>query len=275
MNQSELNYSAYKYCETNKDKFISSMKPALKTKIITVAYFRFFQNGKYLYLCNDLKWVEFCLKEIHNNESTSLGKEIGEVGENDYHCYLWPTENKDFLLNALYENNIWNGLSLFKKLNDDSIELWGFAAEVNNSNMKHFYIENLNSLKEITKLCKLQNNDIFNLYKNEDLAIYKNHIGYASSEDSIKKHRLKKFLEETNYKKYPMIVNGEEIFLAKREKECMELLAMGKSAKEVAVDMLLSYRSVEKYVDNIRKKTGIKKQSSLVKSFNSSIEEWL
>ena len=273
MDAQEINYTAFKYCEANKSKFVLGMEPVLNSPITTIAYFRFFQNGKYLYLCNDLKWVKFCLEKIHENNSTSLGKQVGKTTEHGYLCYLWPTDTNDYVLSALYEHNIWNGLSLFKKLDDNSVELWGFATTRENINIHNFYLDNLDSLKESTKLCKLQYGDIFST-DDAELAVYKNHKDYTESKDVNTEKNLKKFISETNIKRYPLISDGKEFFLSNRENECVSLLSIGNSVKEVADKIDLSTRSVEKYIENIRKKIGVRQQSSIVKLYRNSTKEW-
>lgn len=65
---------------------------------------------------------------MHNNEGTFLSKEIGHVPEDDYYRFLLPTKKSDYLMSALYDYNIWNGLSIFKQ-REDSIKLGGFAAD--------------------------------------------------------------------------------------------------------------------------------------------------
>ncbi len=100
-------------------------------------------------LCNNLAWVRFCLQNVHNNEGTSLGKEISHVPHNNYYCFLWPTQKTDYLMSALYEFNIWNGLSIFKQ-KGNSIELWGFASDRQAENLQSFYVENIELLKDFT-----------------------------------------------------------------------------------------------------------------------------
>jgi len=53
-----------------------------------------------------------------------LGKEIRHVPEDDYYCFLWPNQKSDYLMSALYDYNIWNGLSMFKSMFDSCSKEW-------------------------------------------------------------------------------------------------------------------------------------------------------
>jgi DNA-binding CsgD family transcriptional regulator len=52
--------------------------------------------------------------------------------------------------------------------------------------------------------------------------------------------------------------------LSTREQECSEFLLKGKSAKETAKILGLSYRTVEAHITNIKRKLGCRKISALV-----------
>ena len=54
------------------------------------------------------------------------------------------------------------------------------------------------------------------------------------------------------------------IGLTSREKEVLEQVAMGSSAKEVARDLSLGSRTVEKHIDNIRLKLHARNKPHLI-----------
>jgi hypothetical protein len=87
-----INFSAYKYAESQLNDILFLCAPLFKLNIKIFAYFLFFPDGRYMCLCNNLEWVQYCLQNVHNNEGTSLGKEIGHAVSDDYHCFLWPTQ---------------------------------------------------------------------------------------------------------------------------------------------------------------------------------------
>lgn len=56
----------------------------------------------------------------------------------------------------------------------------------------------------------------------------------------------------------------DSIYLSKRELECLRLTVMGKPAKQVAFNLGLSPRTVEEYLDNIKRKMNVSSKSALI-----------
>ena len=272
MSPEEINSQAYKYAESTVFKFNEICHPIFKTGIKTFAYFRFFNTGKYIYLCNELNWLRFCLENIHSNADTSLGQEIGHVPEDKYHCFLWPTVKTDYLMSALYDFNIWNGLSIFKQ-REDSVELWGFAADRQTENMQDFYIENIELLKCFTASFNLNAADLI-LPTNSNLAIYKDFkASFQMDEYNIQK--INEFIKATSIKKRPLITSNGEIFLSTKELECLNLLASGKNAKQIAKNLRSSLRTIEKHLENIKHKLPCSNKATLIKTYKDSVFYWL
>ncbi len=60
-----------------------------------------------------------------------------------------------------------------------------------------------------------------------------------------------------------------DIYLSKRETECVTLLAKGNTAKEIAAQLNLSPRTIEHYIENVKNKLGVSTKSELLyKIFN-------
>lgn len=269
-----INFSAYKYAEAKHEELAALCSPLLKLNISTFAYFRFFPNGRYLYLCNHLDWVQFCLKNVHNNEGTSLGQEIKHALEDNYHCFLWPTEKTDYLMSALHDFNIWNGLSIFKQ-REDSIELWGFAANCNTENLQNFYIENIELLKKFTSAFNREAAEII-IPHDDYLAIYKDfklQNPKPPQDDQVQK--INEFITATSIDKYPIIVDSKEIVLTEREMQFVTLLVAGKNAKQIASQFNLSQRTVEKHFENVKSKMGYRDKESIFRIYKENLQYWL
>ena len=273
MNASDLNFRAYQYAESMTDKLITICHPLFELSIKVFAYFRFFNDGRYLYLCNDLNWVRFCLQNIHNNEGTSLGGEINHVSHDGYHCYLWPTVKTDYLMTALYDHNIWHGLSIFRQ-RTDSIELWGFAGDRQSENMQSFYIENLELLKDFTLSFNMNAADII-IPNNNKLAIYKDFKPYNTVIDSYESKKIREFIKATPILKHPLLTSSGEIYVSKKELECLTLMVAGKSAKHISLQLNISHKTVEKHLEHIKRKLGCKEKTVICKIFKDSIMNWL
>lgn len=57
---------------------------------------------------------------------------------------------------------------------------------------------------------------------------------------------------------------SENVSMTKRERECLLYLSQGKSAKEIARLLNLSWRTIEYYIENMKKKWGCTKRTELV-----------
>lgn len=64
--------------------------------------------------------------------------------------------------------------------------------------------------------------------------------------------------------KKPQNITLNGVLLTKREIECLRLTMNGYTAKKIAKKLLISYRTVEEYLTNIRIKTNINSKSELV-----------
>lgn len=59
-----------------------------------------------------------------------------------------------------------------------------------------------------------------------------------------------------------------QINLTNRELDCANLLAKGFTAKMIAIQLNLSYRTIEEYINNLKHKTGKHTKAELVNYFN-------
>lgn len=66
------------------------------------------------------------------------------------------------------------------------------------------------------------------------------------------------------------------IFLAKQQSVCLVLLMQGKSAKEIALAMGLSHRTVQHYVERVRYILGCSSNKELIIAYGNQVasEEW-
>lgn len=232
MQATDINLSAFKYAKATFDTFSSLCSPLSELNIPGFAYLRLFNNGRYLYLCNDLNWLEFSLNNNgHFNQGALLERELMQVrdAKTNVHCYLWPTEQTDQLMSALSSFNIWNGLSIYKP-REDSIEIWAFSANREAKDIQNFYIQNIENLKKFTTYFNANGSDIL-LPESDALAHYTpaSDQRFSINRNSFDIHT---FLEITDINKFPIITHRGEIFLSQKEILCLHHLAVGKSAKK-------------------------------------------
>ncbi len=175
-------------------------------------------------------------------------------------------------MSALYDFDIWNGLSIFKQ-REDSIELWGFAANCQAENMQDFYIENIELLKDFTVSFNLNAADLI-FPTNKNLACYKD-FKPSQHIDEYDGKKIDEFIKATPINKRPLITSAGEVFLSTKELACLNLLAVGKNAKQIAHILKISMRTIEKHLENIKLKVGSANKIDIIKLYKDSVFNWL
>lgn len=66
--------------------------------------------------------------------------------------------------------------------------------------------------------------------------------------------------------------NNPSIKFTRREKECLESLSSGKSAKQIARDLSISPRTVEAHIDNMKFKLGCRTRIELLSRLNFNVD---
>jgi two-component system, OmpR family, aerobic respiration control sensor histidine kinase ArcB len=69
--------------------------------------------------------------------------------------------------------------------------------------------------------------------------------------------------------------NDQALPISKREKECLKYIKSGYTAKEIARQMSISYRTVQNHVENIKAKLGCQNQSQLITLLHQFISKTL
>lgn len=79
--------------------------------------------------------------------------------------------------------------------------------------------------------------------------------------------------DQTSQKTISNTNNPIEYLLTNREKECLSLTIRGKSSKQVTYELSISSRTVEEYLNNIKKKLGVFSKAELIeKTFDLYIQ---
>ena len=107
-----------------------------------------------------------------------------------------------------------------------------------------------------------------NFYPQNNLFFFKEKHNHELIESNLSRDCLDKFIEQTPLQQYPLRGKTGQIYLSKRESECLLQLSLGKTAKETARALDLSPRTVEFYLNNIKEKTDCRTRTELVRAFN-------
>jgi DNA-binding CsgD family transcriptional regulator len=100
-----------------------------------------------------------------------------------------------------------------------------------------------------------------------DNAIYAQFFHLLEKNFAIKRIKLLDTKIATSDSLRQYLGNTQNVMFSKRELECLYHLCNGKTAKQTARDMLLSPRTVETYLENIRSKTGCSNKLAVIGRF--------
>jgi len=233
-------------------------------------YRRFYLNGKFLYLFNNNNWLDF----IANQEiwvTPNFKQQINNINHCKSIYSLWGEycPHKDKKYDAMYQFNIWNGISVYKK-REDFIEVYAFASTREMPQITNFYMQNQHIIEHFISyfLCKINL-----LFKNVDPKVLlpfsiESLISPLSNNDL-----LKKFLKEAPVNKFYL---NQDNPLTQREITCLIKTIKGRTAKEIGKDFNISPRSIEKHLDNIKIKMKCNSRREMIeKVFNNDEMKYL
>jgi DNA-binding CsgD family transcriptional regulator len=252
--------SAFKYNESIIDKYNEISSPLKKHFNINVfGYMKVFDNGEYLSLTNDLKWQEFAFDNIIEN-SMIFQKANNQVEENNYTKLIWPNKRLDFTFNALYDFNIWNGVSILKR-KENYVESWTFTSTREDEKIQDFLIKEFSALEYFINYFNIVGKEIISTDDKERLAKF---ILPKVDKESLYKNEICNFIESLKIDRYYFSKNE---YITPKEFLCLAHMTFGKTTKEIARELMMSHRTVESHIQDVKLKTSISYRSSLIDFF--------
>lgn len=230
------NHIALSSCEDIANITIPELE---KYEVTVFNYYRIYFNGEIIRLSSDRAWTEHFFKKGYINQLSVPESYLMKP----LNYYLWLTEDcPEMLLDAAINFDTSNGISIAKR-HKDSIEYFCFATNTNNKSIiNNFYLNNLDFLYQFTLQFKEQAKYLLKQASREKLIIPPKEAD--RSVDLSQFELIKK--------------------LSKRQLDCAFLLLKGMRSKEIAQAFSLSPRTVEFYIQNMKKKLNCSSQIELV-----------
>jgi DNA-binding CsgD family transcriptional regulator len=151
---------------------------------------------------------------------------------------------------------------------DKYIEKHSFANFDSNNDLTDFYLNNLPLLHRFIYYFKSKTSNLImdafnnNVFFNANINSSKKDI-YGSSRSNINTG----FLKHTECDKILINNSDSNIYLTKKELECLHFVAKGCSMKEIARMLGISSRTVEDHLNNIKIRTGLNYKNQLINLF--------
>jgi len=252
------------------------------------SYFRFYDGGYHICLSNSLDFMQIYMPHDYNYRTEFSKTKLQFLKQQGYSRVLWPENTTDELILKSRNKDIDHGYNLHSCC-ENYVEAFFFATSQKHSTLRNLYDRYAVSLENFaTCFVNNFNLEISSFKKNEmvfspHMRKYHNKINSLHSHSELIDQNISSFntqltklnlgditspsqnpqlevyldlnnLSNNNINLIPgraLLIEG----LSQREKECLKHASYGYSAKEIALILSLSPRTVECYLQNIRYKT--------------------
>ncbi len=233
-------------------KYIAEIcKPLNKLGITSFNYVRTYDDGSQINLTNIPAWLEY----FYKNEFYRIGAFERHPSQYESGYALWPhLSGQKIFFDARSYFNIDNGITLIEK-QLDSCDFYYFGTTTNNSAIINFYLNNIDLLKRFILYFKDRANSIIKK-ASQNRIVLPNHFDQHESPNKKETYTLesfkKEFLKETAIKNLRLTGDLEGELLTSKQLGCIIYLIEGKTAKEIAKILRISYRTVEGHINKLK-----------------------
>lgn len=240
------------------------------TEVFDSTYFYyikyFLNNKKRLILSTRIDCLQHFLTEQQLSTMKSIFPSvIEELFSTNRKFYLWAGSPSEGTHQAFYEQDIWNGCTLYTK-SDEFIEACGVATKRENEKIINKYVNHLDMFSRFVLYFKESFSDLIDKPDN-NILISSNLPTSSNMIQNYTDDAFSNFLKRTQIKNYPILGESGNVRMTKREGEVMFYLSKGKSVKEVAIQLCISSRTVETYIENVKLKLCCNTRSKAIDLF--------
>jgi len=264
-------------CTKNSFEFNKEHKPyideiaALLSKNFPIKFFgflRFYSNGHALAFSNNLKWQSFFLESINKN-SKSFEKATSMVNsKRTVFIHLWPDIVGDKTLDALRSYNIWNGMSIYR-YSEGYIDSWSFAGEMQDEKLYILFAKYSNIFEQFIYYVEAKYSFLFDVEGDALFKFSSHDLSENLLDDYCSPEKINQFISHSPI--FKTSLNKCNLTLTSRENTILKSLQFGMTAKEMARELLLSPRTVECHVKNLKIKLGCYRKSELIRKYRELI----
>lgn len=166
----------------------------------------------------------------------------------------------------LFENGLWNFLLVYERTeNEGTFTFFGTTPE--NSGVINYYLNNSEAFDHFSLYFKEKIFPFLEMKEDRCIQLSTSAFDALKNEDSV----VQNFYKQTEISKYYLGEAFGNLTLSKREAQCLYYLFRGQSAKEIAKNLQLSPRTIESFIETIKRKTGIHNKTKLIEKFFKAI----
>lgn len=221
------------------------------TEVCYFGYTRYFDNSNALALVSEIALVEFALTEDYYPRRADLD-EMPDIGiitraHSDRGLVICDVLQIDHALRFKFRHKSFYDVALF-------------GSKSSHISMYDFYLNNLSLLNGFIFYFKSNADSLFKKSMDKPFKLPKFNTGYVEPPYEIVNTKDLKAQLSDDVLEY-------KYQLSPREKECLNLLAKGCSAKVISNKLDLSINTVHFYISNLKSKTNCRKLADLLKVY--------
>lgn len=247
------------------DERIKSFSADLKNYGVNFfTYSRVYKDNKFIFLCDNEDWYKV---KLENNLFDFNGFVcVNEIKSNNFSKYVVSgTPQEDVkLLSYMHTLGLWNSIDYYW-VTDHYIEVTHFGGALHNPCMINFYINNSLLLEYYIFLFRQKFHDI--LEPPDDILLIPLNDKMPDFEEN---QEIFNALLTNDLKNFPLTIKNQVYSISRRQAQCLGLCLYGKTAKEIARFLDISFRTVEDHISNLKYKTEHTSLSSLLSSLTPS-----
>lgn len=229
--------------------------PALNS--IGITYFNYIKiyhnDSSRELLTNNALWIDHFYKN-------SLYKSVGAVDIEHLlprGYFLWSelNSNDPVYFQGRESFNIDNGISFVVKRSDVTF-LYIFASTRDNHSINNFYTRNIDLFKRFILYFNDAGSPLIKKVAKNRIYLPEKQIIIAERiiKNDISKSTREKFYNKTSIDRYYLLSESDDLYLTKKQAECVTYFIEGATAKECAKLLNISHRTVEGYLSDIKNK---------------------
>lgn len=235
-------------------------------ELVNITHFTYqkhFDNGDKISLSNKPKWIE----DYYNLNlyQSSLFEAKPSTYSPRYDIWYGDYDLEIYRHGKLYYNTS-HSISIIEP-QVDGCEFFLFSTTPDNIRAINYLAKNIDILYHFIRYFRENGSQLLKkAHQNKILqpAISNQTNIFLGDDFTAKKIE---FYQKTPIQKYYLIVNNSKTYLTQQEYACLSLLSKGKTLKEVAAILKLSFRTVGFYLNNIKQRWGCYTRSQLIDVF--------
>lgn len=194
----------------------------------------------------------------------------GYILWNDAEKFLPTQAQKELIRKKIRDGanffNVGNGIAFYEK-HVNFVDIYQFGADSKNENIIASYFIHNNELQLFIAFFKEKARNLIKL-SHENKLILPNLEKIERNEKIITNDEMRKniFLQATKVKRY-YVEAGSKAYLTPRELACLAGVARGLKQKEVAHKLKVSPKTIEYFLENIKRKLGLSNIHQLIEAY--------